>query len=244
MCNPKSSSRVSYSAFTLSLVFFVLVDAALFRYHLVAGSIVGEVRFVDLPPVLRPLKVSKDQDYCGETLPNESYFIDSAGGLKNVVVYIEVAPPGKPADPRKEHFLYNDGCRYTPRVLAMQLGERLKVKSNDPKLHVPHAYLDDRTVFNLSLPFKNTTIDTTAKIRQAGMLKVVCDTHAWMLGYIHVFDHPYFAVTNDQGAFLIPDLPPGNYVLKAWHEEAGLQSQEITIPESGELRVKFEFNKN
>jgi hypothetical protein len=125
----------------------------------------------------------------------------------------------------------------------MQLGERLKVKSNDPKLHVPHAYLGDRTVFNLSLPFKNTTIDTTNKIRQPGILKVVCDTHAWMLGFIHVFDHPYFAVTNEQGAFLIPDLPAGVYVLKAWHEEAGLQSQEITIPESGELRVNFEFDK-
>ena len=64
-----------------------------------------------------------------------------------------------------------------------------------------------------------------------------------MLGFIPVFDHPYFAVTNEQGAFSIPDLPPGNYVLKAWHEETGLKSQEITIPESGEVRVNFEFGR-
>jgi hypothetical protein len=207
------------------------------------GSVVGEVKISDSLTKLSPVTVTKDQDYCGETIPNESYLIDSNGGLKNVVVFIESAPAGKAADPQKENFLYNDGCRYAPRVLAMQLGERLKVKSNDPKLHVPHAYLGDRTVFNLSLPFKNTTIETTAKIRQAGILKIVCDTHAWMLGFIHVFDHPFFAVTNEHGIFAIPDLPAGNYVLKAWHEDGGIKSQEITVPESGEVRVNFDFGR-
>ncbi len=94
--------------------------------------------------------------------------------------------------------------------MAFQLGEKFKVKSNDPKLHIPHGYFGERTVFNLSLPFKNTTIEATSRIRQPGMMKVVCDTHAWMLGWVHVFDHPYFAVTNDQGAFSIPELPAGN----------------------------------
>jgi hypothetical protein len=74
-------------------------------------------------------------------------------------------------------------------------------------------------------------------------MKVVCDTHAWMLGFVHVFDHPFFAVTNEPGAFLISDLPPGNYVLKAWPEDAGIKSQEIAVPESGEVRVSFEFVK-
>src|SRR5262245_3818513 len=94
--------------------------------------------------------------------------IASDGGLKNVVVYIEAAPPGKPVDIRKENFLYNDGCRYTPRVMAMQLGERLRVKSNDPKLHVPHAYLGERTVFNLSLPFRTPPSTQPLKFARRG----------------------------------------------------------------------------
>jgi hypothetical protein len=206
-----------------------------------AGTIVGEVKFTDPPPQFKPIRVTKDQDYCGETLPNETYLIDSQSGLKNVVVFIEAAPAGKAADPQKENFLYNDGCRYAPHVLAFQKGERLRVKSHDPKLHIPHGYLGQKTVFNLSLPFKNTTIDTTSKIRQAGMMKVVCDTHAWMLGFVHVFDHPFFAVTNEQGAFSIPDVPSGNYVLKAWHEDGGIKSQELVVPESGDVRTSFEF---
>ena len=75
------------------------------------------------------------------------------------------------------------------------------------------------------------------------MMKVVCDTHAWMLGFVHVFDHPFFAVTNEQGGFSIPDLPPGSYLLKAWHEDGGIKRQEIVVPESGDVRVIFEFGK-
>lgn len=208
-----------------------------------AGTITGEVKFVDSPPKLLSTKVTKDQDYCGETLPNETYLIDANGGLKNVVLFIESPPSGKPVDPQKENLLYNDGCRYAPRVLALQKGERLRVRSHDPKLHIPHGYLGERTVFNLSLPFKNTTIDATAKIREVGIMKVVCDTHAWMLGFVHVFDHPFFAVTNEQGVFSISDLPSGSYVLKAWHEDGGIRTQEITIPDSGDVRVVFEFGR-
>ncbi len=206
-----------------------------------AGSITGEVKFIDEPPKMSPVKVSKDQDYCGESLPNETYLIGSEGALKNVVVFIETGTSQAAGDPQKENILNNTGCRYSPRILAMQRGEKLKVKNSDPKLHIPHSYLEDRTVFNLSLPFKGTTIDATSRIKQAGVLKVVCDTHAWMLAYIHVFDHAYFAVSDDQGLFTIPNLPAGTYILKAWHEDGGIRSQEITVPDSGDVRAVFEF---
>jgi Polysaccharide lyase family 4, domain II len=223
---------------TLVIVFSIFILG-----EVLAGTITGEVKFTDDPPTMPAVKVSKDQDYCGETLANETYLIASDGALKNVVVFIEAAPSNAAGDPQKENVLNNTGCRYSPRILAMQKGEKLKVRNNDPKLHIPHSYHADRTVFNLSLPFKGTTIDTTQKIRQTGVLKVVCDTHAWMLAYIHVFDHPYFAVTDEQGLFTIPNLPAGTYVLKAWHEDVGVRSQEITVSESGDVRTVFEFTK-
>lgn len=208
-----------------------------------AGSIVGEVKFIDEPPKTAAIKVSKDQDYCGDTLPNETFLVGSDNGLKNVVVFIETTSSNFVGDPQKENILNNTGCRYSPRILAMQKGEKLKVKNNDPKLHIPHSYHEERTVFNLSLPFRGTTIDATSRIRHAGVLKVVCDTHAWMLAYIHVFDHPYFAVTDERGAFSISNLPAGTYILNAWHEDAGIRSQEITVSESGDVRTVFEFTK-
>jgi len=206
------------------------------------ASIVGEVKFTDTPPKLAAVKVTKDQDYCGETLPNDSYLIDSNGGLKNAVVFIEAATV-TPADPQKLNVIENSGCRYVPRIHAMQKGERLRIRNNDPKLHIPHSYLQQKTVFMLSLPFKNTILEATHKIRDTGILKLVCDTHAWMLGYVHVFDHPFFAVTDDKGAFSISNVPPGAYTLKAWHEEAGVRIQEITVLEGGDVRANFEYSQ-
>jgi hypothetical protein len=211
--------------------------------NLYAGSIIGEVKFVDAPPVLPVIKVTKDQDYCGETLPDETYLINSNGGLKNVVVFLEAAPVAMAPDAQRLNMIENNGCRYAPRILAMQKGERLRVRNNDPKLHIPHSYLQERSVFMLSLPFRNSSLDATRKIRDTGIMKLVCDTHAWMLGYVHVFDYPFFAVTDERGIFSIPNVPPGTYVLKAWHEDAGIRSQEITISENGDERVSFEFAK-
>jgi polysaccharide lyase family 4-like protein len=208
-----------------------------------AGSITGNVRFVDSPPNLAPVKVSKDQDYCGETLANETYLIDPNGGLKNAVVFLEHAPAIAASDPQKLNTIENTGCRYSPRILAMQQGERLTVRNNDPKLHIPHSYLNEKTVFMLSLPFKNSTLDATRKIKDTGVLKLVCDTHAWMLGFVHVFDHPFFVVTDDKGAFSISNIPAGTYTLKAWHEDAGVTSQEVVVSESGEVRLNFDFAK-
>jgi len=223
----------------------VLVAALLTTVGDVRGAtVLGEVKFTETPPKLAGVKVTKDQDYCGEVLPNDSYLIDPNGGLKNAVVFIEAAPVITPADPQKLNVIENSGCRYVPRIHAMQKGERLHIRNNDPKLHIPHSYLQQKTVFMFSLPFKNTILEATHKIRDAGILKLVCDTHAWMLGYVHVFDHPFFAVTDDKGAFSIANVPPGTYTLKAWHEEAGVRIQEITVLESGDVRANFEFGKN
>lgn len=219
----------------VATVIFILVSPV------AAASIQGEVRFTGSLSRLGKIKVTKDQDYCGETIPDETYLVDSIGGLKNVVIFLE-QPPVNTAPLRKERILENSGCRFAPRVLAMMKGERLIIKNNDPKLHIAHSYLDQRTVFNLSLPFRGHAIEITRKIDKAGVLQVNCDTHAWMRGYIHVFDHPFFAVSDDQGNFTIPDVPPGRYTLKAWHEGAGIQSRKIEVVGEGEAKVQFEFS--
>jgi hypothetical protein len=209
-----------------------------------SGSIAGVVRFSGATPAMPAVVVSKDQDYCGDSLPNDTYLVESSGGLQNAVVFLESAPSAPPADSQKLNVIENDGCRYVPRIKAMQKGERLRIKNNDPKLHIPHSYLAERTVFMLSLPFKNTAVEATQKIKDPGVLKLVCDTHAWMIGYLHVFDHPYFALSDGTGTFSIPNVPVGRYILNAWHEEAGTRRQEITITEGGDVRVEFEFSKN
>ena len=117
----------------------LLVASLLLAHGAYAGSIIGEAKLLESPPKLAPVKVTKDQDYCGETLPNETYVVESSGGLKNVVVFLDSIAASSSADPQKDNMVENTGCQYVPRVLAMRKGERLKVQNNDPKLHIPHS---------------------------------------------------------------------------------------------------------
>ena len=208
--------------------------------YLHAGSILGDVKFNGVAPKLKEIQVTKDQDYCGERIPNETYLFGSGGAFRNVVVFLE-KPPSQTTPLTREHVLNNQGCRFVPRVMAMTLGDKLILKNSDPKLHIVHSYLQERTVFNASLPFKGHSLEITHKVRKPGLMQVSCDTHAWMRGYIYVFDHPFFAVTDDQGRFTIPNIPAGRYTLSAWHEQAGVQSKEVIVTDKEDLTVNFGF---
>ncbi len=73
------------------------------------------------------------------------------------------------------------------------------------------------------------------------MIPVKCNIHGWMHAYIGVVDHPYFAVSKDDGTFTIPNLPPGTYTLTVWTEKLGTQEQQITISPQQHAVADFTF---
>jgi hypothetical protein len=48
-------------------------------------------------------------------------------------------------------------------------------------------------------------------------------------------------ITTDNGEFKLPNLPPGNYTITAWHESYGEQSQQVTITGSETKNLNFVF---
>ena len=67
------------------------------------------------------------------------------------------------------------------------------------------------------------------KLEKTGTIYVECAVHGWMQGNVVVVDNPYYAVTDENGKFSIPDLPPGKYQVKIWHEYLGESTREITV---------------
>ncbi|MCK5427471.1 MAG: carboxypeptidase regulatory-like domain-containing protein, partial [Thermodesulfovibrionia bacterium] len=65
----------------------------------------------------------------------------------------------------------------------------------------------------------------------------------WIRGYIFIFDHPYAAVTDEKGIFEIDNLPPGEYLLKAWHEGFGMQEKKIRVKSGEAVDVEIAFSK-
>jgi uncharacterized protein (DUF2141 family) len=77
--------------------------------------------------------------------------------------------------------------------------------------------------------------------REEIAIPVKCNVHPWMKSYVAVFKHPYFAVTGKDGSFQLPNLPPGDYTVEAWHEKLGTMTQKITITAGQTKSLDFTF---
>ena len=132
------------------------------------------------------------------------------------------------------------GCRYTPHVFGMQVGQTLQIVNSDPTLHNIHATPSVNDEFNMGQPIQNMTFERTFDSAEV-MVPFKCDVHGWMNAYVGVLDHPYFATTALDGLFDISSLPPGDYIVEAWHEALGTQTQNITVTTGGTTEVSFTF---
>ena len=235
--------RLAIAVLTLTTLCFWAVSSLAYEETTLTdgGKIVGVAKFAGTIPEPRKLDVVKDQDYCGKALASDELVISKERLIKGVVVNIEGINKGKKIT-KGVVILDNNKCYFQPHAQAALAGSEIDVKNSDPKLHNTHAYLGKITVFNLAMPIQGQVIKK--KLRpQPGLMTVKCDAHAWMSAVIKTFDHPYFATSDDGGAFTITDVPPGKYKLVAWHEVLGTQTKEITVPAKGEAKVEFTFQK-
>jgi len=205
------------------------------------GTVEGVVKLTGPPPALAPIKVTKNQDYCGVTIPNPTYEVASGGGLKNVLVYLKDISKGK-APLAAPITLLNEHCMFAPRVQGATVGQKITISSNDPILHNTHPQNSESnaTIYNIALPFKGFSV-TKPLPGNSQLIKVKCDAHEWMHAWIWELDHPYFATTTADGRFTISDVPPGTYTLVAWHEAAGEKSASIQVAAGKSAIATFEL---
>ena len=180
------------------------------------GQLAGVVKFTGAPPRLEPLPVNKNRDVCGEQKPSEALVLGPDRGVKGGVVMVEGVARGK--KPGGDVIIDNHKCLFVAHVTVVMSGERTRVRNSDPILHNTHGFLGKPTVFNLALPNKDQMIDITRRLTKPGVVRVLCDAHPHMAGWLIVHDSPYLAVTDERGAFRIDDVPPGTYTVTMWHE--------------------------
>jgi len=172
----------------------------------------------------RPVRVTYDQNVCGAELPDQSIVVDPAGHLANVVVTLVGV---KARTPQREVKVVNEKCAFVPRVQVAGSKATLKTSSKDPMLHTTTVQLPDgRQLFNLALPFPN--LELAKPLDGSGALRIGCSTHQWMRGWVYVTDD-VAVVTGLDGKFALPDVAPGTYQLRVWHEALKGAERSITI---------------
>lgn len=201
------------------------------------GAISGTVKLQGTAPAPKELEATKDKEVCGtHKLVDESLVVGGGGGIKNAVVSITNITKGKAASADKPE-VDQHGCVYVPHVVLSPAGAELQIKNSDGILHNIHTYSTKNAPINRAQPkFKKVMGET---FKEPETVKMTCDAHGWMTGWLIVTDHPYYAVTDDSGAFKLTDVPAGDYELKVWHERLGESTQKVTVAGGGEAKADF-----
>ena len=200
---------------------FTIGFIGLFAFSLgFCGSISGTVNFDGKGPKKKKLKMDADP-VCGTShegpVYRQDFVMDEDNNLANVLVYIKnIDYNGETS--KSQAVLDQNGCVYTPHVMGVMKGQEILIKNSDATLHNIHGLPKVNTEFNFAMPKvlkeKKMTLDESENA-----FKVKCDVHPWMNAYVQVFDHPYFAVTSNDGSFKINNVPEGTYEVVAWQEK-------------------------
>jgi len=214
------------------------VDAA------TAGNIAGSVAFEGTAPSMDAIDMS-DERVCADkhasTPRIDEVVVNDNGTLANVFVYVKEGLESLQfPTPNESVLLDQDGCMYAPHVLGVMAGQDITIRNSDGLLHNINASPTEQRGFNTSQP---TNMETT---RSFGTVEIMvplrCDVHGWMNAYVGVLDHPYYSVTSSDGGFDLSTLPPGDYVIEAWHERYGTQTQSVTVTTGETAEVTFTFS--
>ncbi len=201
------------------------------------ATISGQMKFSGTPPVIK-LKVEKDVKVCCPGCTERDsprLIVGPSAGVKDAVVFLLNVTSGK-AFPKEPPVLDQVECVYTPHIVIAKKGDKLKIRNSDDIFHTTHGFLKDADIFNVPTPTKDSEV--MKPLRQAGLARVQCDAgHIWMSAYIFIVNHPYYAVTDAEGKFVLKDVPSGEYTLRAWHE--GWEVKDVE-QEGGKV-VRYQF---
>jgi len=205
------------------------------------GTIKGMVKFKGTPPAPEKLEVNKDTSVCALTEKlNKDLVVDANGGIQFAVVSLTDIKLGKKF-PEEKPTLDQKGCEYLPHVTLVPAGKEMEILNSDGILHNIHTYGEKNKPVNMAQPKFKKVIKTS--FAEPERVKVACDVHGWMKGWIVVEDHPYYAETDSTGAFSLTDVPAGEYEIQVWQEKLGTAKQKVTVPASGEVSVNFELGQ-
>jgi plastocyanin len=200
------------------------------------GSVTGRVVLVGDAPQPKKLDVSKDKEKCGADKISEDLVVSSDRGIKNAVVSVQ----GVKGKPETTASLDQKGCVFTPHVVLVPVGASLDIMNNDGILHNFHTYSSKNPTINKAQPgFKKKMTETFS---QPEIIKVNCDAHSWMSGWVAVTENPA-AVTSDGGSFKLSDVPAGSHKLEIWHETLGKITKDIIVKAGEETKITIELAK-
>ena len=196
-----------------------------------------------LPPLVEQGANIKDGEVCAaQPVPNEKLVVGPGNGVANVFIYMVRAPRGgkdqAAHEPTDTPVFDQKGCVFIPHALVVRAGKPITVTSNDSVPHNVHTFPKKNNTFN-DIVAQGAQKQFTYNSAELEPVEVKCDFHTWMRAYQLPLDHPYGALTGEDGSFEIADLPVGEHEFRIWHEGKLLdRGYKVTVSQDGEVVEK------
>src|SRR5262252_8478146 len=206
-----------------------------------AATLKGNVRYVGTRVEKKTLPVTIDQYLCGKEKEAGDLLVSPTNGIRNVVVSLHGVPAGsKPPVNGEPVKMDQKQCVFVPRVVVVPVGGTVEFLNSDRLLHNVRGGGKENPPFNRAQPHARTI---SIVFKSPEILRVDCDLHSWMRGWIVVAEHPFYAVTNDEGEFILENVPRGKYTLQVWQESLGKVTQELIVGDKGTTTVTVGMGK-
>jgi plastocyanin len=204
-------------------------------------TIKGNVRYVGAPLESKKVPVTIDQYVCGKEKDAEALVLSSTNGIRNAVVSLQNVPSGTKWESNLPSITMDQKqCAFVPRVVIVPVGGTVEFLNSDRLLHNVKSAGKENPPFNRAQPHARSI---SFKFNKPEILRVDCDLHSWMRGWVVVAEHPFYAVTNEQGEFILDNVPPGKYSLQVWQESLGTVTQELVVGAKGTTAVTVTMPK-
>ncbi|MEO8704683.1 MAG: TonB-dependent receptor [Kofleriaceae bacterium] len=209
-------------------VIFVVLTSVPAAADAPKGAIKGTVIYEGAQPERKKLRRDTDP-YCAKTDKLAEDVVVTKGKLKDVLVRIKNGTGGKHPAPATPVLIDQHECMYSPRVVGLVAGQKLAVRNSDGTFHNVRGTVAGKLLWNKPQPASDPDLALDPAGKPGDVVDVVCDVHPWMHSYAVVMDHPFFAVTGEDGAFEIKGLAAGSYTLETWHPTLGVQTLTVKI---------------
>lgn len=207
------------------------------------GTIAGHVRLTGPAPPNPIIRMGGDprcsRAAAGKRLTQDTVLRAADGGLANAFVNLQgsfpvSAPPAQPVT------IDQQGCLFVPRMVGARVGQVLQVTNSDPTGHNVHSLSTRGNEFNVSQPKQGMSNKLPLKAEDV-VMRIKCDIHSWMVSYVGVVPHPYFAVSGTDGSFTIKGVPAGRHTIQAWHEQYGRLTRTVDVKAGQTATLDFAY---
>lgn len=235
--------------YRLSLVLLFVFGCLLPARAAENGVITGTVRLKGAPPATSKVFPAFDLDVCGDRArATQVLLFGTNQTVRDAIVYLEAVNDKSKQTNGTEVVLDQRDCEFVPRVQIAHSGAPLILRNSDPVLHVVRIEAlsgtnEPVTLLNVATPYAGFEKKfQLANFREPTLLKAASSNgHDWMAAYIAVMPHPWAAITDENGGFVLRDVPAGAHKLYAWHEVLGTLTRQVKVTGGRPAAVEFEF---